>query len=147
MQLYKVKLLAPSAYPKDNVNGYLGNIMDSGEIALYTRGEAIKKARMFDGKIEPHGKNYVVNTVKICQLFAPQIHPTILKELEGRHTFTDTESIDDNIYTADVFDAILGEQFELTEVLMFSDEVLDELRVLSELTSQFEYVLLVRPLS
>ena len=46
---YKVRLLdGHLAKPDQTVNGYLG----SGEPQTYTRGEAIKKARMFGGKIE-----------------------------------------------------------------------------------------------
>ncbi len=42
MQMYKVKL---------NKGGYL-KFKHNKKVAQYTRGEAIKKARMFDGKIE-----------------------------------------------------------------------------------------------
>jgi len=53
MKYYKVKLLeGHKAKPEDIVNGYLGNVFNDGEVCVYTRGEAIKKAGMFGGKIE-----------------------------------------------------------------------------------------------
>lgn len=52
-KLYKVKLNEVHHAKADQIiNGYLGNIFGNGKIAEYTRGEAIKKARMFNGKIE-----------------------------------------------------------------------------------------------
>ena len=50
---YKVRLLdGHLAKPDQIVNGYLGNAFGNGEPMTYTRGEAIKKARGFKGKIE-----------------------------------------------------------------------------------------------
>lgn len=52
---WKVRLLeGHDARPEQAVNGYLGNVFGSGKIELYSRGQAIKKARMFKGKIEKH---------------------------------------------------------------------------------------------
>lgn len=49
--LYRVKLLENhSAKPDQIVDGYLSALGD--EITTYPRGEAIKKARLFGGKIE-----------------------------------------------------------------------------------------------
>jgi hypothetical protein len=51
---YAVKLVdGHTADATSNVDGYLGNVFGDGKIATYTRGEAIKKAQMFKGKIEP----------------------------------------------------------------------------------------------
>jgi len=50
---YRVKLNEThNAKPSQIIEGYLGNAFGNGEIMEYTRGEAIKKARMFNGKIE-----------------------------------------------------------------------------------------------
>ncbi len=50
-QLYKVKLYDFNTAKIDQiVNGYLS--YEEGRVAEYTRGEAIKKAQMFNGKIE-----------------------------------------------------------------------------------------------
>lgn len=50
---FKVKLLPDhTAKPDQIINGYLGNSFHDGKITEYTRGEAIKKASMFGGKIE-----------------------------------------------------------------------------------------------
>ena len=52
-QLYRVKLNNPEIIAKDRqIDGYLANFLDNGKICEYTRGQALKKARMFDGKIE-----------------------------------------------------------------------------------------------
>jgi len=52
---YKVKLAKNHlAKPNQNCNGYLGySAHGNNQIAIYSRGEAIKKAKMFIGKIEP----------------------------------------------------------------------------------------------
>ena len=54
MKYYKVRLLdGHSARPDQIVDGYIGNGFGSGTVHnQYTRGEAIKKARMFGGKAE-----------------------------------------------------------------------------------------------
>jgi len=52
-QKFRVKLSSTSnAKPEQIVNGYLGNSFGNGQIEVYTRGEAIKKAKSFNGKIE-----------------------------------------------------------------------------------------------
>lgn len=53
MKYYKVRIPNDSDVEQDQIiDGYLGNAFGNGKIAEYTRGEAIKKARMFGGKIE-----------------------------------------------------------------------------------------------
>lgn len=53
MKLFKVKLYDNHNAKEDQIiDGYLGNSFGDGKIAKYSRGEALKKARMFNGKIE-----------------------------------------------------------------------------------------------
>jgi len=52
-QLYKIKLSIDGCKLYNNLDGYLMNESCDG-YALYTRGEAIKKARMFCAAIEEH---------------------------------------------------------------------------------------------
>jgi hypothetical protein len=53
MKQYRVKLQDNHSANEDQIiNGYLGNAFGNGKIMEYTRGHAIKKARMFGGKIE-----------------------------------------------------------------------------------------------
>jgi len=62
-QLYRVKLNNPQIIAKDRqIDGYLGNWLDNGKICEYTRGEAIKKAHAFDGKIEKVPAKIVAKT-------------------------------------------------------------------------------------
>jgi hypothetical protein len=56
---YKIKLSAESP-AEHNVRGYLGGW---GEIYTYSRGEAIKKARAFKGKIEPVSYGFISTDV------------------------------------------------------------------------------------
>lgn len=50
---YRVKLLKGHSAKKDQiVDGYLGNSFGNGKVETYDRGDAIKKARLFGGKIE-----------------------------------------------------------------------------------------------
>jgi len=52
-KLYRVKLNENHhARPDQIIDGYLGNAFGNGIVQEYTRGEAIKKAGMFNGKIE-----------------------------------------------------------------------------------------------
>lgn len=54
-EFYRVKVSEGStqAKPEQIINGYLAAF---GEVQKYTRGQAIKKARMFNGKIEIVGE-------------------------------------------------------------------------------------------
>lgn len=53
LKLYRVKL-NPGHEPAQEIDGYLAFL---GEIQVYTRYEAIKKARAFGGKIEVCSSN------------------------------------------------------------------------------------------
>jgi transposase-like protein len=142
MQLYKIKLLkGHNARRGEILNGYLGT---TDGVCLYTRGEAIKKARMFGGKIEPHGKNYTAVTSQVISLSRKEISTEVLAELHGREIYKDTDiSLNESLYLADVFDAILGENDERSLFKRLSFDAAEELYVLRELTFQVTLVMLV----
>ena len=151
MQLYKVKLLTPeSVLPENNHRGYLACVKD--ELGVYTRKEALKKAIFFNGKIEPHGRRYTVNNLRILQLAKSEISKDVLRLLQGRETYKDLSDLNEPLYYGDVFmgilgeqhelDEILGEQHELDETLRCNEFLLDELTILDMLTSNFEYVMI-----
>lgn len=142
MQLYKVKLNeGHTAEPNQVINGYLASFPD--ELGIYTRGEALKKAIAFNGKIEKHGKNYTVNDSKIIQLAKQELSSAVLRELEGRELYKDTSStFNEPIYFGDVFAAILG---EITETIRSTNtpEVQDELIILNNICAKYEYVMIL----
>ena len=115
---------------------------EANEICLYTRGEAIKKARAFNGKIKPYGKNFTTNEIKMLQLSKSELHKVITNDLVDREMYSDTEEIDEPIYTGNVFDDMLGEFTEHNKVFpnTYSDEVIDELVVLSNICQYYDYI-------
>lgn len=143
MQLYKVKLKTPQeSQPDHHINGYLGC---NDTLGIYTRGEALKKARMFNGKIEKHGRTFSIVQMSMATMCTGELHPTILKELDGREQFTDTDDeLGEKIYGADVFDAILEEQSETPEEMKLPQDILDQLELLSLMTANYSYILLVK---
>ncbi len=105
---YKVKLNGNNTARLDQQkDGYLANF---DRIAFYSKGEAITKARMFGGKIEAVELSKVFNTVKMIQIPENSLLDGVVKELQGRESFVDTdEDLNEKIYTGDVFEAILSE--------------------------------------
>lgn len=145
MQLYKVKLLEGHSAKKEQiVNGYLAGF---DTIGIYTRGEAIKKASMFGGKIEKHGKNYVGVEQKVLSLSKSQISSIILNEMYGCESHKDTdEDLSENVYYGDIFTDILNKESVNAEsgtMLAMSNDLLDELRILETLTQNYAYIILV----
>lgn len=138
MQLYKVQLKdGHTAKADQNVNGYLG---EAGELCLYTRGEALKKAIAFGGKIEKHGKNYSTSENKILNLDGDELSPAVKRELKQREVYVDTVDYQQEpIYYGDVFAAILGEITE-TNQQANTPETIDELIVLDNICANYDYV-------
>lgn len=141
MQLYRVALMHPSRVePDQNVRGYLGH---NGETCLYTRGEAIKKARVFGGKIEKYGKDYVANELKMIQLSKQELSPEVQRQLDGLEAYMD---FDDEpikkIYFGDVFQLILNTMSE-TDSPAISPDHMHELIVLNNICASYEYLLIV----
>ena len=137
---YKVRLLDGHNARPDQVSntGYLGN--EESE-SIYTRGEALKKARMFKGKIELVGLSKALTKVSMTQLAQDFLLDRVIRELEGREIFIDTDShLDEKIYSGDVFEAILGEFGELEDSPMYpKGDVMKQLDELSQMIDT-EYV-------
>jgi hypothetical protein len=138
MQLYKVRLQeGHTAKPNQNINGYLASYQ---ELGIYTRGEALKKAMAFGGKIEKHGKNYSISKTTVINLDGNDLSKTVKRELKEREVYTDPEDeTNEPIYYGDVFATILGEHLEQT-LLSFNQDVIDELIVLDNICANYEYV-------
>lgn len=142
MQLYKIKLNEGHTAKRDQIyGGYLGY---EGELALYTRGEALKKAFSFNGKIEKHGKNYTLAELRVVQLSRKEISNAVLLELDGREVMKDVHpKINEYMYMGDVFEIIIYDNGERPLHKRISFEAVEELRVLSQLTFDASYIILV----
>jgi hypothetical protein len=142
MQLYAVKLNeGHKARPDQQFDGWLG----SGYIEFYTRGEAIKKARVFGGSIKPMGKKYTVKSLNVLQLSKKDIHKVIVHKLKGMEAFKDTQEIDEPLYQGDVFETIMGEISEITKIkgTTFPPNFELELTVLNNICINADYIMLV----
>ena len=144
MQLYKVKLLTGHTAKTDQLYGkYLGNYAYVG-VGLFSRAEALKKAIMFGGKIEKHGKNYTTEKLKLIQLSKSELNPVIVGELENREIFDDADTnLHQALFCGTVFNDILNEQEDLAFVLQFNKDILDELYTLDIMVSGYDYIMIV----
>jgi hypothetical protein len=148
-QLYRVRLNeGHTAKPDQIAEGYLGND-NSIDPALYSKSEAQKKAKMFGGSVEPFGKAYHLNELKMAQIPKEQLSTELLNELKDRESFADVDTdLDEKIYSADKFETILGEVDEAIEQQLLvrvgkkTQDLIDELLVLIELTKDYEYVMI-----
>src|SRR6188508_2741217 len=98
---YKVKIDAPELIPdKVTTDGCLSNWIDNTQPALYTRGEAIKKANMFGGRIIKVDKSSSVTEVSMMKLSANNLLFGIKTFLKFRDLFgsTDIENVNSFIY-------------------------------------------------
>jgi len=149
MQLYRVKLNEGHTARPDQIAGdYLGGY-ETIDPMLYTRREATKKAKMFGGSIVPFGRDYHLNELKVIQIPKNQLSQALINELKDREVFTDTDNmLEEVMYSSDVFEAILGEQFEyfgkqnLIRVGVEYQVLVDELMVLDEICKDSQYVMI-----
>jgi hypothetical protein len=149
MQLYRVKLNEGHTARPDQIAGeYLGGYATIDPM-LYTHNEALKKARMFGGSIEPFGRNYTIDTLKVIQIPKDQLSKALINELQGREVFIDTDNLlEEVMYSSDVFETILGEQYEYFEkqtLIRIGKEhqvLVDELTVLDEICKNSQYVMI-----
>lgn len=149
MQLYRVKLNEGHTAKPDQIAGeYLGGYANIDPM-LYTRSEANKKARMFGGTIEPFGRDYTVDKLKVIQIPKAQLSQALINELQGREVFLDTDNLlEEVMYSSDVFETILCEQYEyfnkqkLIRVGKEYQVLVDELLVLDEISKDSQYVML-----
>jgi hypothetical protein len=77
----------------------------------------------------------VLNKVSMTQIPENALLHRVVRELEGREVFTDTAlDLGEQIYSGDVFEAILGELGELEDTPMYPQEkVMEQLVELTEL--------------
>jgi hypothetical protein len=149
MQLYRVRLNEGHTARPDQIAGdYLGGY-ETIDPMLYTRREATKKAKMFGGSIVPFGRDYHLNELKVIQIPKNQLSQALINELKDREVFTDTDNmLEEVMYSSDVFEAILGEQFEyfgkqnLIRVGVEYQVLVDELMVLDEICKDSQYVMI-----
>ena len=149
MQLYRVRLNEGHTARPDQISGeYLGSYANIDPI-LYTHMEAVKKARMFGGSIEPFGKKYTIDKLEVIQIPKNQLSQALINELRDREVFTDTDNmLEEVMYSSDVFEAILGElheSFESQTLIRVGKEhqvLVDELMVLDEICKDSQYVML-----
>ena len=142
---YKVKLTDPKQ-ESSTPEGYLSNWTDLSQPALYTRGEALKKAFMFGGKIEKAENVPTVTGSSMLILSGKDLVFGVKQLLISRELFgsVDVESINNIIYVGDVFQTILSE-LEKLEKENDDFKIKDEIRIqLNELTQIItsEYVLI-----
>ena len=137
---YKVKLNEGHTARPDQVSttGYLGN--ESSE-SIYTRGEALKKARMFNGKIVLVELSRYLNKVTTTQIPQTALSEWVVRQLQGREMFEDTDTdLGERIYSGDVFEAILCEYAELEDTPLYPQvENMKQLDELSQMVDT-EYV-------
>ena len=144
---YKVKLNDPiTNYEHSTTEGYLRDWIDATQPALYTRGEAIKKANMFGGKIEKLlTYREIVNTT-IVEMTGNDLLEAIKELLKHRELFksNDVETKNTLIYKGDIFAILKAELIKLeTENNDFKTktEILEQLNELSQMITS-EYVLI-----
>lgn len=139
---YRVKLNEPNTIRAEkNNNGYLDG--GYGRIGSYTRGDAIKKARMFNGSIEEIKPTFIITDAKIAQIHENNLLHGIVELLKGREQFEDTEeTIGERIYNADVFEQILSEQdgMDASKFAIKDKKVLNQLEELADALGEYQYV-------
>jgi hypothetical protein len=136
-KVYRVKLNETNyAEPTQIVDGYLAT---DGEIHLYSRGEAMKKAARFGGTIEPFGKAYTVTPLNLVQLSKSELSPELVGILSGLHQYTYLTGRD-YIYGGDIFDGILCQRF----IGIVINEALEkELQTLAAIMYSTDYFMLL----
>jgi hypothetical protein len=140
MKHFKVKLHTPREGIA-NSEGYLSDI--DGLTLVYTRGEALKKARMFGGgKVELLDLSKVLHKVSMIQIPENALLHEVVKELSGREMFNDADPDNtERIYSGDIFGQILEEtlQREDTGFSPVPQKVIDQLNYLNQMCDA-EYV-------
>jgi len=80
--------------------------------------------------------NYVVGDLKIAQITSDSLLYEVEQALKGREAFIDNTLLDEKIYQADVFEAIIGED-------RVSKKVADQLSVLNGQTVNYNYIQII----
>lgn len=148
MKQYFVKLLEGHKAKEDQIlDGYLGYPNQLVPI-MYSRGEAIKKARAFGGKIEPVANCIadVMTRMTIMTLPENALLDGVVKEMKSREAFKDATEMDEVIYQGDIFEEILGEEYEYKNIhgkFGISEKVIKQLEELAQLVDT-DYVLVTK---
>jgi len=140
--MYKVKVLKPELNPhKVTRDGYL-KFFETDEPSLYARGEAIKKANWFGGKIEKEETvPAVVSSMK--KINGTDLDFEVRELMRNREDFAGKEK-NSYIYKADIFVTI---RLELEQMALEDkgfkpkDSIITQLVQLSQVCST-EYVLI-----
>jgi len=144
MQLYRIKLSEPYKVEANEVkNGYLAF---EGQYVLLARKQALRKSVELRGIIEKFGNDISSSELKVLQIPRGDISKELLRQLDGRETFSDSDgSLSELLYYGSIFETIGGELIEAAKInSTFIDDTLDiELNVLISLCSDYEYVMLI----
>lgn len=135
---YKVKLIeGHTAKADQNVNGYLGSLVE-GIPSHYSRGEAIKKANAFGGKIEAVKSSLAFETLRIAKISRNALVWGVEKELtKVSPEFVDTNiNLNEKLYTADVFSNIFDKSNTDFRAVAQFEELINEMQ-------DFDYVMLI----
>lgn len=139
MELFRVKVDPSTLKAEQTKNGYLTAF---GSIVYYTRKEALKKARMFGGKIDPVVSPLVagIRTLTFTQIPRSSVSAGVLKALRGSEAFIDTDSeLDEAIYTGDIFSQIIqaNDGMDGSPLAITDEAVLEELNMLNQITTEY----------
>ena len=147
MQLYRILFSenAPihESEPQSVKDGYLAS---EGQYVLLPYQQALKKAIKFHAAIVKYGKDISTSKLNVLQICRGDISKELLKELDGRETFSDSDgSLSELLYYGSIFETIGGELFEAAKIKgTFIDDTLEiELNVLISLCSGYEYIMLI----
>ena len=86
----------------------------------------------------------VADKLKMLQITNGAIQEGIIKLMHGKEEFTDTNaSIDDLIYSADVFQTILSESYDENMKPQLDEKVLPQLTELIILCEKYQYIMVI----
>jgi len=141
MKRYRVKLNAKHyAQPDQIKDGYLAGF---GVIQTYTRGEALKKARMFEGKIELVKLSTVLAPLSMVAIPENALLDGVVKLLKGREAFDDATRVSEKIYHGGIFEEISSELAEYPNDEQVPKKVLDQLDELAEMIES-DYIMVTQ---
>lgn len=145
---YKVKVTNPTN--KETLDGYLAYWLDSDKsqssktAALYTRGEALKKANAFGGKIEKVEYSQGITETTITEIDGSLLLPTIRQLIKMRELFAMKDNANTLIYDASIFITLRNELVQLgmeNYDFKVKIDILNQLNELSQMVTS-EYILI-----
>jgi hypothetical protein len=139
---YKVKL--PISTKNTTSDGYLQNWIDTTQPALYPRGEALKKANAFGGKIEKVDYSQGIIETTITEIDGSLLLLPIRQLINMRELFAMKDNANTLIYNANIFITLRNELVQLgmeNYDFKVKTEILNQLNELSQMVTS-EYVLI-----